>query len=390
MPLDIETQPMDAGAGAFGRIYHREPDGGNARTLPNGGYEISPVDVIYLATAANHENRGEPGRTIWTMIRRFVAQYCRMTRDHKLKRLVETFSQPVNPAWAYIEHWATGATTVPGTVVNRGNNLSAVPGNPTSGGRRNALRAREGGRPGAAVSRQRNRQANIRKMQAMAQGGAEGARQWRGLYPSVREAVYSILRGGSGPPAGFADGFDDFASYNIGTRRIDIWELSEAEQRRILSNTDNFLSQRVSGGRVGVRADGSPRVSFGQRGVRFYNRGEWYVYRSFGTDYNYGTVYIIGEDGNSLSGPGRLFAVGGDERSSFRGVSAPASVSGSSSSSDGSATGSSYVQTSVVQNTSFDVWDVLEESQIRENMRNWAEDSKRELGEIYRGRRRIV
>jgi hypothetical protein len=142
----------------------------------------------------------------------------------------------------------------------------------------------------------------------MYQGGAEGLRQWQGLYPSIREAVYTILRGGSGPPAGFIEGFDDFASYNIGSRRIDIWERSEAEQQRILSNTNDFLTERV-------RARVGERTSTGKRGIRFYDRGEWYVYRSFGENYDYGHVHIVGDDGNSINNIGRLFAVGGDERS---------------------------------------------------------------------------
>lgn len=365
--LDINTAPGDIGADALGVIRHEHYDEGQCRrTLPPAGYQLTRQDVIYLAVSAAGENVREPGRTIWCMLQRFVGAYTNRgtLRASSLKRLVETFSQPVNPAWAFIDDWVANRPMSMSSVGPSGAD-TGIPWTPTQGAKQKAIDAYliSRGQPFRYSDRQfvranpdrwrsltstevqRRRQNNIRRAQVLFEGGSDARTQWGNLASNVRRAIYTILQGGSPIPREMV-GFDDFAS-TTQSNIVDLWRLSSDRRDELLRNTGYWQNR--------------------QHVARFIEGGEWYVYHSL--PHNYGDIYIVGPEGNTrgaTGGSASVFAPGANDTSSRR-TSVPGAVAGGGS--------DVRVSQTSVNDETFDVWDILPPDQIRGNMRRWADET---------------
>lgn len=66
---------------------------GQIRSKSGRVYQITPEDVLWLARSSRYEG-GNHAANLWTMAQRLVA-----SNSSSLARLVQAFSQPVNPIW---------------------------------------------------------------------------------------------------------------------------------------------------------------------------------------------------------------------------------------------------------------------------------------------------
>lgn len=358
---DINTPPGELPAGTFGRIYQEGASSADgARPLPPGGREITVQDVIYLAVSM--ENEGDDrDLTIWAELQRFAGFYNKGTAG-SIKRLVETFSQPVNPAWADWER-----SGYPRRPESADVNLAIPgPGVPLAIRNFNTERARPGGGDYATDAQIDRRRRNILRIQTIFTGGPQGREAWRGIGSAARECVYTTVCGGHAMPDCMV-GFDDFASY---------WNGQTAARyvvRDLFSLTSEEVNQELSQIRSGAQLNGRRRLA------KFRQGGNWFVYHSSRAWFaapGYGTVYIIGSMGDSRHGTSRVFTGGTRTR-----------VPDGMASSGGSSSVSGYSTTSTISSVTYDAWSVVDDTTLRSNFQRYASNGITELGALSNGRR---
>lgn len=385
---DINTPPTELPAGFFGTILQRNEHitGTGFRGL-GSGYNPTPLDVIYLTIAVAYEDSAEPDLTVWAMLRRFVGMYCRSGGRNGMKRIVETFSQTINPAWAnwwpslQTEERITGRgrnRQTEDVIVSLGNPIAsprpqssdvnlAIPGPPTAYAAAKFGRHQRAGNRDVSndpITRRRNRIVAAQKIFA---GGGEGRSEWTNIASWARDAVYTTLRGGHAPPAGF-EGFDDFASGESGEEEsftvAALYSMTPEERETEL----RLIQSAPMGGKRGGR----------YVYARFTQGGEYYVYHSSGAwspACDYGIVYISGPLGNSdsSSAVSRHFS-GGTNRTSSSGLS-------------GGGVSGSYTGTTTISSVTYDAWSVVDDTTLRSNFQRYASNGITELGALSNGRR---
>lgn len=364
MPLpDINTPPGELPAETFGTIFqtdHGMTSSGQWNPLPAAGKSITVQDVIYLTISM--ENEGDDrDLTIWAELQRFAGFYNKGTAG-SIKRLVETFSQPVNPAWADWER-----SGYPRRPESPDVNL-AIPGPGTPGAINNfnRERAKTGGGDYATDAQIDRRRRNILRMQAIFAGGESGREAWRGITSAARECVYTTVCGGHRIPDCMV-GFDDFASYwnaNIASTSV---------RRDLFSLSPEEINQELAQIRAGTRLNGKRRLA------RFRQGGNWFVYHSSGAWFaapGYGTVYITGSMGDSRRGVSRTFT-GGTRTRVPEGITS----GGAASSTSG------YSGTTTTSSITYDTWNIVNDDILRSNFQRYASNGITQLGDLSSGRR---
>lgn len=411
MTLDINIPPGDLPAGSFGRILSQPSPTEGRRQLPTGGYEITPLDVIYLTLSAATESGAEPGRTIWCQLQRFVGHYCNGVTAN-LRLGIERFSQPVNPAWAYVDHLARGMDlNRPANETNRqktirmGRNLHldfpsgttvingsfsrptdvSIPASPSRGGTINARRQYDNwnaegtstARPASiARNRQAGRQSNIIKIQDIYRGGSTGTDEWLNISSSVRRCVYDTLDARNGIDPRLI-GFDDFASYSDSSdgRRNAGVSVSRVRIQRVYNMSPSQRNTFLDALRERNGFDTRRRRT--KVPVKFTQGGEWYFYHT-AAPFDYGRVYIRTVDGRTSTNiPPREYVYQRGRSGSRRGHRGV-----------GESESSGTVRLATIEDTEFTVYNILSQEEIEIARREWIAETTNELNGIYAGRRR--
>jgi len=226
---------------------HAEPGAGGSppRSFPVSGYQITPKDVFFLVVASAFEESRAPVYPCWLMIQRYVFKYPTFSQYGGLWALVERFSQPVNPIWAYPE-------------IADQRQIRLAINNWTRVGRVPSPNARlSNGRPDPLfVDRVNARIDNINKIQGMLNGDRS---IWNSLSSRSRDTVLSVCLGMLDSPV---KGLDDFAAPFIVRNNL------EMRAGLSLEEISTHLSTRVDGRIGGVILTRGANGSLGNSYVR--------------------------------------------------------------------------------------------------------------------------
>jgi hypothetical protein len=380
--LQVGEPPNVLGPGYFGEITWRTRNGTLLR------YQVTPIDVAYFAQSLARENRLEVHNTGWCMVQRFIGY--KGQNIPSLKRLVETFSQPVNPGWA----WPTGSPPSP-PPGGFGSVQTGCPDPPFA----EALRKAALPENAAAVTPERlaRRQGFILQLRAIHAGGPEGVRQWRSIPLRARVAAYAILRGEAAPPPHIV-GWDDFASYpGIRNSAVDLYRLTgpvyqealEIAKRRGSATgrgqSQEAISQEILA--VAARTLVTGRGNEGIRAVRFVEGGECYNYHTTNSSQEFFESIVI-------VGPGRANQSNRSRVRDFLDVSDSGRWGGSGDGGSGtraqgtiigsSTSGSIQVGYEGVSNTyDIDIYDIPPRAVLWNRLREWGRETCIELSSTH-------